>query len=239
MFQNPNINYQFLYVVMASTENPMFNMSYSMEPTQQPLHIFDYDNNNYTMCRICGESVANIFNHLRFNHPKRRRQFKRFRSNPKIQCDPIVSCEYCANKMLKSSMDGHLLRKHNSTLNGNVRMAVKRKRTYPNNDDNRVIDQEIVKRQRFDADQTIMEALNDAFIQRQQTPPIESPTEIVANEPNKTTDVIEALPLVHFDKKTYNMVHISDQELNQLMVNGRIRIHNGHLYMNDSEQEQF
>lgn len=233
MFDNPTNAYQFLYSVMESIRNAMYTYgNYSLAPMasiQPQLATIGYDQ---TVCRICGDSTSNIHSHLQKRHRGRPRP--RPRPRPQVTNEPIVNCAYCKNQMPPKSMEGHLLRIHNVAVKESARPAVKRKRSEleTSSDGIQVIDQPIIKRQRYDAAQTINEALNDAIISRPQTPPIETQTDTEATE--ETT----AMPIVQFDNKTYNLVHVSDSELNKFMVNGRIRIHNGYLYMNDTEQEE-
>lgn len=217
---------------MAFAQNPIYMDA--MEQLQPPLQLEMYDYNR-TLCRICGDSVSNLEAHLHTRHNQRPRRRRSRRSQR------LIKCEHCLNKMEKSSMKGHLLRKHNISSNEENSKAVKRKRTETVGADFEAIDQQIIKRQCPNVNQTITDDLNDTFISQSQTQANENLAVTAISETTEGTHGNQEathLPIVKFEQKIFNLVHISDQELNKLMLNGRIRIQNGYLYMNDSEPEQ-
>lgn len=67
------------------------------------------------------------------------------------------------------------------------------------------------------------ETMAEPFIQQPQTTPIETAPVERESFSNRAED--------------YNLVHISDRELNKFLRRGLIRIANGHLYMKDTEYE--
>lgn len=122
-------------------------------------------------------------------------------------------------------MNAHVIRKHADLAIAGLNETKNRqsKRDCADiEDDEPFVDQQSTKRQRLDADQGYQE-MNGSIVQRPQTPPIE----IDSEEKQQSIDQHEE----------YNLVHISDRELNKFLQMGRIRIINGHLYMNDSDYE--
>lgn len=192
-------------------------MELSQLESQLQLQIFSPEQ---IVCRICGDSIPryDLKDHLRIHR------------RAELSKETLINCDYCKNKMPTRSMAAHLLRKHNISTRDTASPAVIQKQNEIDDINKciQLIDQQIVKRPRYDAGRTIAEALDEAVIPRPQTPPFENPTEPSVEE-------IVSLPIVQFDNKVYNLVHVSDYELNKLMMDGRIRIHEGYLYMNDSD----
>lgn len=127
----------------------------------------------------------------------------------------MIWCNYCRNQMPESSMQAHLERKHKHTADNHGP-----KRSHADQ-----MPQLFSKRQRLDNDPAMengsMTPPFDGF--RPETPPMP-----VQPQQPVTFVQIEGMP--------YNLVYVSDCELNKLMENGLIRVHNGHIFMKDTEQ---
>lgn len=142
-------------------------------------------------------------------------------------------------------MAGHLERKHNilpASSDGHVQTA-KRKRSAMDNDDNSddddnyftTMEQHAQKRARPNANSTSIYERTpiDAIIPRPMTPPsppaIGNLTNAGRSANNRQPSNVLCMP-----NKAYNVVYISDRELNKFMRNGRIGIKNGRLVFQDT-----
>lgn len=170
---------------------------------------------SYAVSLSQSEAVnASFYDDLRSN-------FNRLCNRRPWQAGKLIWCKYCRNKMSEHAMNGHLARKHSSIL---PRLSETENRSSKRGydeiqADEPLIDQQSNKRQRLDADQDY-QAMNGPIVPRPQTPPIEIDSE------EKEQPIVQ--------QGEYNLVHISDRELNKFLQMGRIRVMNGHLYMNDS-----
>lgn len=130
-------------------------------------------------------------------------------------------CEYCFNRMPQSSLNGHLRRKHSQLIRTIENHGSKRSHSEYQDE----MSVSFGKRQRLDMDQFFDSMVNGSSAL--QTPSIPLDFE----EPVTT-------PFVQFDGMSYNLVHVSDFELNKLIENGLIRIHDGNLFLMESERDQ-
>lgn len=131
----------------------------------------------------------------------------------------MVWCNYCRNQMPESSLQNHLDRKHTLVVDAAENRGPKRGHT------DQMLQQN-PKRHRLNSNPPIENgSLTPPFdVMRPETPPMP-----LAPDQPSTFVQIEGMP--------YNLVYVSDGELNRLMGNGLIRVHEGHLFMKETEQD--
>lgn len=137
---------------------------------------------------------------------------------------------------------GHLERKHNIPPGSDGHApSAKRSRAVLDDDDGNytTMEQQIHKRARFIANSTSIHERSsiDAMIQRPRTPSTPPPATQNPADGN-ATERASTLRAVRVQNETYNVVHISDRELNKLMRNGRIEVKNGQLILSDSVEQE-
>lgn len=200
----------------------------------------------------------------RHRQSNRGRQPNRGRQSNNANSNDMVRCQYCSNFISMRSMQGHLLRKHSELSNERILEILTeptsrsitqqlirspfrsppRPQARPPKRNNHDMHTEVakqehrcVKRLRLDENFHVDgrdnghdngHVDNRNYVLRPETPPDENP------EPENFNSA--DLPLVQFDDKNYNLVHISDQQLNRFMQFGKIRIQNGQLYMKDTDE---
>lgn len=143
--------------------------------------------------------------------------------------------------VLLSILIGHLERKHNIPPgSGGHAPSAKRKRAALNDDDDdfTTMDRQIHKRARVNANSTSIHerSLIDAINPRPRTPSTPPPPAIGHPTNSNATGQALTSPIVRAENGTYNVLHISDRELNKFMRNGRIEINNGQLILKDSDE---
>lgn len=140
-----------------------------------------------------------------------------------------------------SHLIGHVKRKHGDVQgNGEPARHAKRKCNAMADDDVIIMDQPRQKRARTNANSNHVQEHSSSPL-RPITPPMQSPSSSPANENatnNTATQQPFALSTVQLENDTYNVVHISDCELNKLMEGGRVRISNGQMFLKDSVEEE-
>lgn len=173
-----------------------------------------------------------------------------------VQRTFFYSSEFsCILFVLFLIFSGHLERKHNilpGSSDDHERSA-KRKRSVVENDAKSddvghdyypTVYQHVQKRARPNANSTNIEerAPIDAIIPRPMTPPSPSPPPIanLANASrNSSINKQPSTPqVICLRNEAYNVVHISDRELNKFMRSGRVGIRNGRLILNDSIDDE-
>lgn len=174
----------------------------------------DYSSMVHFQREMSAEPVS--FNRTVFNPPANvQSNYQMRRSSRNRRQNIEAQCKYCLNRMSKLSLVSHMRRKHSQLI---VSMENASQQNHPDHGD----DVSNAKRRRLSNDQPFQLMENDSI--GEQTPLIPFDFE----EPAKT-------PFVQFDGMSYNLVHVSDFELNKLIGNGLIRVLNGNLFLVDSD----
>lgn len=188
--------------------------------------IMDYDQYS-AVNQFESMPLDSMFRQTTFNEPSVDvssiyRPSRRPRSNrqkpPKI--DGFIWCKYCSNRMPEHLMSAHIERKHSNKPDepSSKHRASKRSR---NDDQGELNGNQIFKRQHLADDDLSFTPVDS----RPTTPPTEDITHPIEQQ-------------IISKKSGYNLVHISDEELNRFMELGLIRIHTGQLYMKDTVLDQ-
>lgn len=136
-------------------------------------------------------------------------------------------------------------RKHSNRSPGNdgPSLSVKRKRAAMEDDDFTMMGRHMQKHARVSANSNGIQE-HSSNISRPVTPPwpLQSPPPSSSAIDNPTdynaTEQPNALATVRFQNEAYNVVHVSDREINKLMQIGRVRIVNGKMFLKDSVDQE-
>lgn len=218
MLIEPEDVYRFIgFVVQQAVRNSMSNSLVA---------------NHFEMAPIPTGSSSNIQEYSAPVRPSRRTRPRRIRPSRSSTPPEQVRCQFCPNKMPIDSMHAHLMRKHSQqlqeTLNRPANPPTKRQITEIASVDVLKQEHRCAKRARFGDDQQTngIEVIANN-IARPETPPNDQSTE--NDEPTTPPDA-------NFGKKIYNLVHISDEQLNRFLRFGRIRVQDGQMFMNDTDE---
>lgn len=140
--------------------------------------------------------------------------------------------------VLLSIWIGHLERKHNilPRSDGHAPNAKRKRAVLDDDDELATMEHQINKRSRVNANSTSIQELSsiNASILRPLTPSPPPPSAIGNPTNCNATGQASTLQDARVQNEKYNVIHISDRELNKFMRNGRIEVHNGKLILGDS-----
>lgn len=149
----------------------------------------------------------------------------------------MVNCQFCPNKMPPRAMRGHLLRKHRGRLNAPAPARPKKRKCSELQKQMTTQEHHFVSRPRYDSGVCYDPDAYETNIPRPETPP--PPTYHDEPAANENGDMGQHLPIAQYEKKNYNLVHISDEQLNKFMEFRRIGVRNGQLYLKDTDEREF